>query len=198
MRAKRVEGGLPPSFDDASSWGGSIILSCGFQRDQRDWGRDWRMDGEAKITPHLNFHSIILWHPESPRLGKKNYSFVIIMTTILFYFWRTLNSLQIVSHDCSYLKFPKQWDSRQELLSPKFNEEVRFSEDGQANRMNENNCKYSQDQRYTCRNEESKESCGSVDLFLRDFLLFLSYNISTGFLSYFCLGDSQEPGVHGY
>lgn len=198
MRAKRVEGGLPPSFDGASAWGGSIILSCGFQRDQRDWGRDWRMDGEAKITSHLNFHSIILWHPESPRLGKKNYSFVIIMTTILFYFWRTLNSLQIVSHDCSYLKFPKQWDSRQELLSPKFNEEVRFSEDGQANRMNENNCKYSQDQRYTCRNEESKESCGSVDLFLRDFLLFLSYNISTGFLSYFCLGDSQEPGVHGY
>lgn len=84
------------------------------------------------------------------------------------------------------------------MLSPKFNEEVRFSEDGQANRMNENNCKYSQDQRYTCRNEESKESCGSVDLFLRDFLLFLSYNISTGFLSSFCLGDSQEPGVHGY
>lgn len=34
VRAKRVEGGFPPSFDDAS-----VSTDSRFQRDQKDWGK---------------------------------------------------------------------------------------------------------------------------------------------------------------
>ena len=52
MRAKMGEGGISPSFDDASVSTGSIVLSCGFQRDHRDWGRGSRMQsGREELRP---------------------------------------------------------------------------------------------------------------------------------------------------
>lgn len=62
------------------------------------------------------------------------------------------------------------------MLSPEVTEEARFSKDGEANRMNENNYKYSQGQRFPAEDEDSKESSGSIDTFLRDFLLLFSIN----------------------
>lgn len=114
-RDKMGEGGLSPSFDDASVSTGSIILSCGFQRDHRDWGRGSRMQsgreglnpsgGRDHFTPSAFTH--VCHDIQSHPIGK-DHSFIItiIMITIIVYFWMTF-SLQSVSHACSSLKFPK-------------------------------------------------------------------------------------------
>lgn len=138
LRAKMGEGGISPSFDDASVSTGSIVLSCGFQRDHRDWGRGSRMQGilewQGRAQPlreQRSLHTSTFTHVshdiQSHPIGK-DHSFIItiIMITIIVYFWMTF-SLQGVLHACSSLKFPKLWKGRQRVFSPKFSEELSFS-----------------------------------------------------------------------
>ena len=103
------------SFDDASVSTGSIILSCGFQRDHRDWGRGSRTQSAReelnpsgdrdRFTPSTFTH---VCHDIQSHPTGNDHSFIvtIVMTTIIVYFWMTF-SLRSVSHACSSLKFPK-------------------------------------------------------------------------------------------
>lgn len=110
MRAKMGEGGIFPSFDDASVSTGSIILSCGFQRDHRDWGRgSRRQSGREELSPslHTSAFTHVSHDTQSHPIAKDHFFIItIIMITIIVYFWMTF-SLQSVLHASSSLKFPK-------------------------------------------------------------------------------------------
>lgn len=72
------------------------IQARGWTVISKDLAPQWAEIRHLHFLPHPTSRGITLWYSESLRLEKKVFIITVIIVTMIFYFWKTCNSLQSV------------------------------------------------------------------------------------------------------